>query len=382
VSIHVSTVGSTTNELTDIFRDLGFHSTALSVAELSKLVQPGVKPPRVIVLDMRQLSALPPVVAAIKKEHPETGFVMVAAKLDPAVMLDAMRAGVNECVTEPLKASEIGAAIQRVVGTVAGATAGQLFAVTGAKGGVGATTVAVNIATSLSLIAKGRTLLIDAHPAGGDAALFLGVEPSFSLQDAIENIHRLDEAFLNGLVAKTATGPDLLASADRTTAAAIDPRKLRAVIEFALQCYRYVVVDAPRADSSIGDMLDLTTSIVVVTTQELASIRSGSRALAALRQRYGSERVQIVLNRYDRSAEIGSEDLERAVGSRIGHTFPSNYRLAIDALNKGRPLVVDNHNKLAASLSAYARTLSGVRVERTATDRSSASFLSKLTGRK
>ena len=81
---------------------------------------------------------------------------------------------------------------------------------------------------------------------------------------------------------------------------------------------------------------------------------------AALRQRHGAEKVRIVVNRYDHAAEIAADDLEHAVGGRVGFKFPSNYRLAIDALNKGRPLVVDNHNKLAASFRELARDLAGV----------------------
>ncbi|HET9832107.1 MAG TPA: AAA family ATPase, partial [Vicinamibacterales bacterium] len=304
VSMNVTVVGNNTNELTELFRQLGVRASSLPLSELPRLAQSGSRPPQVIVLDLRDISALPPAVALLKKEHPSMGFVIVAGKLDPALMLEAMRAGVNEWVTIPLKSGDLAAAIGRVAGSAPKATAGQLFAVTGAKGGVGSTTVAVNIATSLSIISKRSTLLIDAHPAGGDAALFLGAEPAFSLADALENTHRLDETFLKGLVVKTANGPDLLASPDRVRSMPIESKKLHAVVDFALRCYRFVVLDAPRADAGLDDTLDLASSIVVVTTQELAAIRSGGRAAAALRERYGAERVQIVVNRYDPSADI------------------------------------------------------------------------------
>ena len=77
-----------------------------------------------------------------------------------------------------------------------------------------------------------------------------------------------------------------------------------------------------------------------------------------LRQRYGAERVRVVVNRYDRAAEIGHEDIERARRWSDSRHVSSNYRLAVDALNKGRPVVVENHNKLASSferLCAVAR---------------------------
>jgi pilus assembly protein CpaE len=380
VSIEVAIVGSTTPELEDLFRAGGIRSTSAALSDLLRFAQPGSKLPQVIVLDMRQRSALPPAVAVLKKEQPTTGFVIVAGKLDPALMLEAMRAGVNEWVTEPVTQADLVAATERVATPVSPARLGKLFAVVGAKGGVGATTLAVNISTTLSSNAKGSTLLIDAHPAGGDAALFLGADPKFSVIDALENTHRLDEAFLKGLVVKTA-GPDLLAAPDSTVSRAIDPRRIRAVVELAMRCYRFVVLDMPRSDSLFDETLNLASSITVVATQELAAIRSGSRMATALRHRYGTEQVQIVVNRYDHAAEIGSEDLERAVGSRIGHKFPSNYRLAIDAMNKGKPLVIENHNKLASSFAAYAKSLSGAAKDEAPADKS-AGLLSMLTRRR
>jgi len=380
VSTDVTIIGSANRDLEEMLRGSHISTISAGAADLLRLAQPGSKPPRVVVLDIRQRPELPPALALLKKEHPSTGVVIIAAKLDPAVMVEAMRAGVNEWVAEPVVAKDLLAAVERLIELAPVHATGELYAVIGAKGGVGATTVAVNVATALASTKK-STLLIDLHSAGGDAALFLGAEPRFSVLDALDNTHRLDEAFLKGLVAKTASGPDLLASPDRTVPVAIDPRRVRAVVQFAMRCYRFVVLDVPRADTSVDETLGLASSITVVATQELAAIRSASRAAGVLRQRHGPERVQVVVNRYDRAAEIASEDLERAVGARIGHKFPSNYRLAIDALNKGRPVVVDNHNKLAASFVAYAQSLSQAAKPASTPERSSG-FLGRLTGRR
>jgi pilus assembly protein CpaE len=118
-----------------------------------------------------------------------------------------------------------------------------------------------------------------------------------------------------------------------------------------------VVLDVPRYDSLMLDVLDASARFVIVTNQELATVRAASRVAAALRQRYGKDRVGVVVSRFDRLADIAPEDVERALGSPVAHTFPSNYRLALEALNTGRPLVLDNHNKLAAALSGFAHDL-------------------------
>src|SRR5690606_10158678 len=150
--------------------------------------------PDVVVLDVRDTSALPPTLAALKRQHPATGVVIVAARMDPVLMLEAMRAGVNEWVADPVTAAELNAAIERVTAARPASVHGQIFAFVGAKGGVGTTTIAVNVATALAQTAEDeRTLLMDFHLSYGDAAVFLGAEPKFSVADAMENTHRHDE---------------------------------------------------------------------------------------------------------------------------------------------------------------------------------------------
>ena len=133
------------------------------------------------------------------------GFLLVCSTLAPTLMLEGMRAGIRECVAEPLDPAELEAALARVAAK--GATDGQVFAFIGAKGGVGTTTTAVNVAIELSRSAPKRTLLMDLHMSNGDAGLFLGEQPRFSVADALENMHRLDEGFLRSLVVQEQAAP-------------------------------------------------------------------------------------------------------------------------------------------------------------------------------
>jgi pilus assembly protein CpaE len=250
----------------------------------------------------------------------------------------------------------------------------------GAKGGVGTTTVAVNVAAALAQIYANETLLIDLHLINGDASVFLGAEPSFSVVDALDNTHRLDEAFFRTLVIRTKSGVDLLASSARAQAGPIDVRRIRNLLEFAASHYRFVVLDVPRSDAVMVDALESAVRIVVVLNQELATVRNASRVTATLRRRYGENKVTVVVSRSDRLAEIGCEDVERAVGGAVKQTFPSDYRLSQHALNKGRPISLDNHNALSASFRKFAHQLAGT------DDRPGSelpiSFLDRLTGRR
>jgi pilus assembly protein CpaE len=216
------------------------------------------------------------------------------------------------------------------------------------------------VATALAKLAPKSTLLIDLHVANGDAAVFLGAEPRFSIVDALENTHRLDEAFFKGLLVHTKSGVDLLASSDRVMVSPLDVRRIRTLVEFAMQHYRHIVLDVPRSDAAVLDALEAASRIVVVANQELATVRSASRMASTLRQRYGKEKLTVVVSRADRLAEIGHEDVERAVGSPVKHSFPSDYRRALQALNKGRPIALENHNELSSSFVRLARSLAGI----------------------
>jgi len=380
--MRITLVGSRDRLLEDMLRPLATQlSAANSLGGVTTRAAAG-EHPNVIVLDIRDQPGIPPDLATLRRVLPDVSVVVVAAKLDPATMLDAMRSGVNEFLTEPVDAEAVRAAIERVSTLRPVARQAKSYAFIGAKGGGGTTTVAVNVATALAKTDTGPVLMVDLHPAHGDAALFFGVESRFSVIDALENTHRLDDAFMKGLVVRTKTGLDLLASSDRSMVTALDSHRVRTLLEFLFRSYAHVVLDVPRSESAVLDALEGVTHIVIVANQELPTVRGASRLASSLRQRYGKDRVEVVVSRYDTASEIGHEDVERVTGGAVKHVFPSNYRLAVDALNRGGRVVAENHNKLAASYVGFARSLAGVpKPVAPAADKPTGLF-GRLTGRR
>jgi pilus assembly protein CpaE len=377
--MRVSIVGGIDSKLGELFRVLS--ADVSTAASLDALGSVKLNQSDVLVIDIRQQPGIPGALSHLRRDHPKVGVIVVASSLDPAMMLDAMRAGVSEFLTDPLSIEDVRNALGRVSSLQPTTQRGKVFAMLGAKGGVGTTTLAVNVATALANARTGRVLFVDLHPAYGDAALFFGAEPRFSVIDALENTHRLDEAYLKGLVVQTKSGLDLLASSDRSAVAAPDSQRVRALLDFVARYYTHVVLDVPRSDSAALDALDGTSNIVIVANQELSTVRGAARMVGALRQRYGKDRVQVVVSRYDAAAAFGQEDIERVTGGRIKYVFPSNYRLAVDALNKGCPLVVENHNKLAGSIVGFARGLAGIGPKEQDESGKTGGLLSRLRGR-
>jgi pilus assembly protein CpaE len=354
---------SNDERLVEMLRGSGLQAARITADDLAGYTK-ATDAPQVIVADVRGRDHLPAGLAAVRRQHPGIGAVLVLSSLDPRLMLEGMRAGVNECVPEPVSAKTLDEAVRRVLINAAPEPAGQAFAFVGAKGGVGTSTLAVNTAAALGRVSRGSVLLIDLHIGHGDDAVFLGVEPRFSVLDALDNIHKVDESFFAGLVEKTESGVHLLAAPSRPRTAPVEPRRARALLESATQTYRVTVLDVPRSDMTMLDSLDRATTIVVVTSQEIASLRNAARMADTLRQRYGPARVKVVINRFQREAVIAQQDVERVIGGEVKHLIPSDYRVAVDALNAGRPVVLDKESRLAKAFSAFARDIAGVVKER------------------
>jgi pilus assembly protein CpaE len=361
VPLAVTLVGSSDRELQATLRGRGFRVTEVSAADVSTIHPPGSKGPDTFLIDVRGTSGLPREIVAVRRQFPAVGVVVLATALDPPAMLEAMRLGITEWVAEPWQTADLEAALRRVSRPTSPTSVnGRSVAIVGGKGGVGTTTLAVNLATSIRRASKEPVLLLDLHMAHGDTSVLLGVEPRFTVLDALENIQRLDEMYFRGLITPTKAGPDLLAAANRPVMASMDVLRVRALVEFVTTVYPWVVIDCPRSDPAVIDALDQVTSVVVVANQEVTTLLGASRLAAILRQRCGQGRVKLAISRYDAQSEIERKDVERVLGGSVNYTLPSDYRVAVTALNKGEPLVISGSSRLASAIDEVGRDLAGI----------------------
>ncbi len=221
--LNVLVTGSRDQHVLSALRERQLRAVPMDLADIGRLSGQG---PDAVVIDIRSLDGLPAELAGLRRQFPNAGLVILARTLDSAALLEAMRMGINEWIPEPLVDDDVVAAIRRVARRSVAVPTGKIFALLGAKGGVGGTTVAVNLATSMTLVSKEPTLLIDLHPAYGDAGVFLGVDPRFTVADALENIDRLDAPYLKSLIASTPAGIDLLASGHRLASISFDRARI------------------------------------------------------------------------------------------------------------------------------------------------------------
>jgi pilus assembly protein CpaE len=188
--------------------------------------------------------------------HPGLSIFAIAQTTEPDLILQSMRAGANEFFMWPVPDEPFHAAIRRAAArressNTAGTQPSQTLVYFGAKGGAGATTVAVNSAVEMCRLTKRPTLILDLKPCFGEVALFLGMRPRFTVLDAIDNLHRLDRDFLRELVAKHKSELEILAGseqADRPSAA--DAGAIEELFRVLGRAYDYVIVDAGNAINS------------------------------------------------------------------------------------------------------------------------------------
>jgi pilus assembly protein CpaE len=304
-----------------------------------------------------------PALRAIELLHQEMADAAIFAvgTLDqPQVIVNAMRAGAREFLQRPTTTSDVLEAFVRVSTAQRRARAegirGKVFCVLNAKGGNGATTVAVNLALALQS-AHGHTALIDVAPLG-HAALHMNLKPVFNVADAIRNVDRLDSSLLESFMTRHSGGLQLLAGTN--IPAAIDPATAEFVklFDMLVTHYRYVVVDvSARFDSASRLIANLCETVLLVACTDVASLWSAARVQQYLGETGSRERVRLVLNRFRKVAGFSEADAEAAVGAKLLWRVPNQYFAISTAIDRGTPVMDQRSSEIARCFAGLAQEL-------------------------
>jgi pilus assembly protein CpaE len=206
--------------------------------------------PDVVIVDIRAShAAAMPAIEQLRGRWPNAGIFAIAAAVDADLVIQSMRAGANEFFAWPPPAEAFDEALRRTSVRRAAAPSGASHATTmvffGAKGGAGTTTLAVNCAVEIAQIKKSPTLIVDLKAGLGEVTLFLGVRSRYTMLDALDNLHRLDQEFMKELVVKHKSGLEILAGSDLfDRPGASDSGALEEVFRLLGRQYEYIIVDA------------------------------------------------------------------------------------------------------------------------------------------
>jgi len=263
--------------------------------------------------------------------------IVVSETKDPELILRSMRAGAREFVLDS-DHEELRLAVRtHAKVTYGGGEIGQVVTIFGAKGGVGATAIATNLAGAMQRRSL-RTCLVDLDLYLGDVLAFLDIPGSYSITDVLANMSRLDRELLATSVTKHRSGVSVLAQSSKVEEAEqIKGPEITALLEFLRRNYDFVIVDGVRGFDELSlAALDSSQHVFMTLTQDVPAVRNGQRCLELFgRLQYDQGRIKLLLNRYQKASKITIEVVSETLGQSLTHTISNDFLLLIDAINRG-----------------------------------------------
>jgi pilus assembly protein CpaE len=331
---------------------------------------PGELVPDVVLIDLtRELESCFEFAAHLRKLRPSVCLVGYSPVQNPSpgLLIQAMRSGMQEFLSHPIEGAALRDLLQRHIqqrGPEAEPEKSEkAIAVLGAKGGVGTTTVAVNLAVQLAAVAEKRAVLLDLARPLGLVSLLLDLQPRFSVRAAFENLDRLDSYLLAGLLTRHKSGLEVLGGVtDPDEWQHIPVPVLPRVVNVAQNCCDYLVIDLGSVyTSEWSPVLHLAKTILLVTQADVCGLWSLERHLSALAS-FGLDpaKVQIIINRWHRPDEEALKAFEKKTKRSIFARIPNDFRRVSMAVNLGAPLAWDHNDPLVSRFRQMASQLVGV----------------------
>ena len=292
-------------------------------------------------------------------------IIAINTSANSDAILASMRAGINEYLYPPLQESLRRALEKRSVersrrrdGSTKGA--GKAFGFFSAKGGCGATTLACHVAMELGRQNQ-KVLLADLDLDAGMIAFITKTKATYSILDAVNNLHRLDLHYWKALVSNGIPGVEIV-SAPLALASKQQPKddQIRHVIGFARPNYDWTIVDLGRSLSRMAmAALEEIDEACLVTTLEVPALHQSKLIIQTLLDSgYGKQRIRLILNRTPKRLDITPSELEKMLGVPIFCMIPNGYPELYEAYAEGRMLgkgselskqIVRLANKLASA---------------------------------
>ncbi|MGA2617355.1 MAG: pilus assembly protein CpaE [Thermoguttaceae bacterium] len=306
-------------------------------------------------------------VARLSENSPLCAVLVTSSVSDGQLILRAMRSGAKEFLTHPVRIDDLLGALGRIAERRAGPgdnrpRGSQVLAIAGSLGGVGTTSLAVNLACILAQNPKNSVALVDLDLCLGDADVFLDAIPDYTLVDVAQNVTRLDFSLLKRSLTKHSSGVYLLPRpVQLEDMALITADDLRRVIGLLKATFTHLVLDLSKGYSPIDLVaLEMASHILLVTQLDLPCLRNVVRLMSSFNEMDGiADKVKIVVNRAGlESGHITLKKAEETIGKEVFWQLPNDYRTMIDARNNGVPLVEQSPKAaVTQSIAALAAAL-------------------------
>lgn len=325
--------------------------------------------PDVVLLDVsRDTQPYFALATLLRRARPGVRLIVCSPVAQPnqQLLIEAMRCGVQDFLAKPVEPERLREILTRILEEShesPDARAEKLIVVMGAKGGVGATTVAVNLGVQLARLPKKRVVLLDFARPLGLVPLQLDLQPRFGVRDAVDNLDRLDSHFFSGLLTHHKSQLEVLAGASQPEEwQRIPVSSLERVVNVAQSSFDVVLADlGSQFSSEWRPVLQLSRMVLLVGETNVPALWALERRLLALAG-FGldPERIRIVINRWRRGDDEALKSVERNMKRSVFACLPNDFRRVSDAINLGMPLEVNGSASLASRFAQLAAQLAGM----------------------
>lgn len=311
-----------------------------------------------------------------------------SARLDPELLIQALRAGAREFFPQPIKKEEVKVALlklreRRGKEKFDGEKRkhGKIIDVIGSKGGVGNTTLAVNLAASLAETSGSPLVaLIDMNLLFGEIPIFLNIESVFNWGEIARNISRLDATYLMSILSKHTSGVYVLPSPTGLDGVNVaNPEIIEKLLGLMRNVFDYIVIDGGQALDDISlKILEMSDMVLLIAILSLPCLTNVKRLLWIF-QKLGypqQEDIKIVINRHHRKLTvITPKEAEESINQKIFWFVPNDYPTTMSAINQGKTL---SAVAPGAEVSKNLRELASQFIEKEEKEKGKSGFWSEI----
>jgi len=283
----------------------------------------------------------------VKLEFPDLNIFVTSEDRTPELIISAMRAGAQEFLSRPVDTGELKQAMDKVLRTreqtkAHAPASGKIISVFSKKGGLGSTTLAVNLGIALSQATNKKVALLDLDLQLGDVSSFLNLSPEYNILDACNPDDEVDGVKLQSCLTRHKSGLFVLAEPKNPMQAEnIRPSHINQVLGHLQSMFSYVIVDTPHTfDPRTLEAFELSDYIMLVAVPNIPSLRATKKTLQVFKDLgYGLDKVKVIVNRTNKKDKIRTDQISKTIHYQVSWVIPNNYKAVIESVDSGVPMV-------------------------------------------
>lgn len=304
-------------------------------------------------------------VAELTLSVPGCAVMVVSRSQEGSLILQAMRNGAKEFLTAPLKLDDFLSALDRMQHTTGQregkSKSNRVITIVGASGGVGCTSLAVNLGCVLAANPENSVAIIDLDLALGDADVWLDIIPDYTIQDVADNITRLDYSMLKRSLTQHASKAFLLPRpVQLESRPPMTGEQLQRVVALLKATFTHLIIDVSKSFSDLDvAAMEISDDIFVITQLDLPCLRNVVRMNAFLEENSLGNKVRIIVNRAGLGeTQISLNKALETIGREVFAQIPNEYSVVVESRNNGVPFVTEQpKSKISRAVQALAHKI-------------------------